>query len=64
MEDVETGEDSRMKVVPHRRGAGAVCRYAQIMIDEYQDSNLIQEIILNSVSRGTRAFPMCSWWVT
>ena len=26
-------------------------RYVQIMIDEYQDSNLIQEIILNSVSR-------------
>lgn len=27
-------------------------RYVQIMIDEYQDSNLIQEIILNSVARG------------
>ncbi len=27
-------------------------RYVQIMIDEYQDSNLIQEIILNSVAQG------------
>lgn len=26
-------------------------QYAEIMIDEYQDSNLVQEIILNSVSR-------------
>ncbi|GFI10918.1 ATP-dependent helicase/nuclease subunit A [Lachnospiraceae bacterium] len=32
-------------------------RYVQIMIDEYQDSNLIQEIILNSVSRRERGCP-------
>lgn len=31
--------------------------YAQIMIDEYQDSNLIQEIILNSVSRAPLGEP-------
>ena len=27
-------------------------RYVQIMIDEYQDSNLLQEVILNSVAQG------------
>ncbi len=32
-------------------------RYVQIMIDEYQDSNLIQEIILNSVSRKESGTP-------
>ncbi len=32
-------------------------RYVQIMIDEYQDSNLIQEIILNSVSRREAGIP-------
>ena len=26
-------------------------KYEEILIDEYQDSNLVQEIILNSVSR-------------
>ena len=32
-------------------------RYEQIMIDEYQDSNLIQEIILSSVSRRDAGSP-------
>lgn len=32
-------------------------RYVQIMIDEYQDSSLIQEIILNSVSRKESGSP-------
>ncbi len=32
-------------------------RYVQIMIDEYQDSNLMQEIILNSVSRREAGIP-------
>lgn len=52
VEDVETGEDSRMKIVQTDAARELSARYAQIMIDEYQDSNLIQEIILNSVSRG------------
>lgn len=32
-------------------------RYAQVMIDEYQDSSLIQELILNSVSRREAGSP-------
>ncbi len=32
-------------------------RYVEIMIDEYQDSNLIQEVILNSISRRKSGQP-------
>lgn len=31
-------------------------KFAEIAIDEYQDSNLVQEYILNSVSRGNNIF--------
>ena len=35
------------------------------MIDEYQDSNLVQETILTSVSRASRGSCMTSsWWAT
>ena len=52
MEDVKTDENGRLRPVPTAAARELSARYAQIMIDEYQDSNLIQEIILNSVSRG------------
>lgn len=50
-EDV-TEEGGRMKILPSDAAKELSGRYAHIMIDEYQDSNLIQEIILNSVSKG------------
>ena len=31
-------------------------KYEEIAIDEYQDSNLVQEYILNSVSNGNNIF--------
>ncbi len=31
-------------------------KYEEILIDEYQDSNLVQETILNSISRGNNIF--------
>lgn len=31
-------------------------KYEEILIDEYQDSNLVQESILNSISRGNNTF--------
>ena len=52
VEDVKTDENGRLWPVPTAAARELSARYAQIMIDEYQDSNLIQEIILNSVSRG------------
>ena len=36
--------------------------FAEIMIDEYQDSNLVQEKLLTSVSEWRRAFTISSWW--
>ncbi len=52
VKDVQTDAEGKLKVVPTDAAKELSARYAQIMIDEYQDSNLIQEIILNSVSRG------------
>lgn len=52
VEDVEPDGDGKLKIVPTDAAKELSGRYAQIMIDEYQDSNLIQEIILNSVSKG------------
>ena len=34
-------------------------RFAEIMIDEYQDSNYVQELILNSISREQDGKPNC-----
>lgn len=52
VEDVGPDGDGKLKIVPTDAAKELSGRYAQIMIDEYQDSNLIQEIILNSVSKG------------
>lgn len=55
VQEEESGTESRSRELcltvteAARELAG---RYVQIMIDEYQDSNLIQEVILNSVARG------------
>lgn len=32
-------------------------RFTEILVDEYQDSNLVQEIILNAISRNDRGTP-------
>ncbi len=45
-------EEGKMLIEPSDAARELAGRYVQIMIDEYQDSNLIQEIILNSVARG------------
>ena len=59
VEDVETGEDGEgLRLLPTDAARELAGRYAQIMIDEYQDSNLIQEMILNSVSRRAGS-PQC-----
>ncbi len=50
VEDVTEENNGEMRVTDAARELAG--RYVQIMIDEYQDSNLIQEVILNSVARG------------
>ena len=36
-------------------------KYLEIAIDEYQDSNLVQEYILSSVSKGNNIFMVGRW---
>ncbi len=45
-------EESDGKRIPSRAAADLREKYAQIMIDEYQDSNLVQETLLNAIARG------------
>lgn len=52
VEDVREDEEGRLVPIPTDAARELAGHYMQIMIDEYQDSNLIQEIILNSVSGG------------
>ena len=44
------GEDGR----PTDAARAYAARYREIFIDEYQDSNLVQEILLNSISGESR----------
>lgn len=44
------GEDENGHVVPSAAGISVSERYREILIDEYQDSNFLQEDILNCVS--------------
>ncbi len=39
-------------------------RFEEILVDEYQDSNLVQEVILNSISRKIMELQIFSWWAT
>ena len=54
--DVQETE-SGLRIVPTDAARELSEHYVQIMIDEYQDSNLIQEVILNSVSRKEAGEP-------
>jgi len=37
-------------------------RFAEILVDEYQDSNLVQETIINMISKGMTQVPVYLWW--
>ena len=47
-------EEKDGKLVPSPSAAEYQDRFDEVMIDEYQDSNLVQETILTSVSRVSR----------
>ena len=49
-------QDEEGKVVPTQVAKKLQEKFIEIAIDEYQDSNLIQEYILNSVSKGNNIF--------
>ena len=46
----EQGED--LKLRPSKTAFGYRERYAEIMVDEYQDSNLVQEIMISMISKA------------
>lgn len=50
-------QDENGEIRPSRAALGYRERYAEILVDEYQDSNLIQEIIINMVSRADTGKP-------
>ena len=45
------------QILPTEAAGELAARFDEIMIDEYQDSNLVQEVILNSVSREREGKP-------
>ena len=50
--EILNDEDEEGNLVPSETARQIAARYKEIMIDEYQDSNYIQEAILSSVSKG------------
>jgi len=48
--------DEEGKITPTEVAKTYMEKYAEIAIDEYQDSNLVQEYILNSISNGKNIF--------
>ncbi len=49
-------EEQGNKYVPTKTAEKYMEKFEEIAIDEYQDSNLVQEYILNAVSRGNNIF--------
>ena len=49
-------KDNDGKIEPTEMAKKYQDKYTEIAIDEYQDSNLVQEYILNSVSKGNNIF--------
>lgn len=46
-----TKEDDNGEIVPSSAALSLRDKYSEIMIDEYQDSNMVQEVILNIISK-------------
>lgn len=38
-------------------------KFEEILVDEYQDTNRVQEQIISSFKRGDASMVTCSWWV-
>ncbi len=57
VQDVRTGEAGELQVIPTAAAEELTDYFEEIMIDEYQDSNLLQEVLLTSVSRIRRGTP-------
>jgi len=49
-------------IIPSRTAISYRERFAEILVDEYQDSNLVQETIINMISKGDDASPGVFMW--
>ncbi|WP_422447276.1 helicase-exonuclease AddAB subunit AddA [Thermoanaerobacterium sp. DL9XJH110] len=52
-----TTVDGDGNILPSRAALDLRKRFDEIMIDEYQDSNMVQEVILNIISRNSEGLP-------
>lgn len=52
-----TESDEEGNIVPSAAAVELRDKYEEILIDEYQDSNMVQEVLLNSISRKDSASP-------
>ncbi len=57
VQDVTADEKGKPVVIPTGAAEELADYFEELMIDEYQDSNMLQEVLLTSVSRGRRGTP-------
>ena len=57
-----TQKDEDGNLIPSQTAVTYRERFVEVMVDEYQDSNLVQEIIIKMISRAPEEGQMCSWW--
>lgn len=55
--EILTQTDENGAVIPSTAAALLRDRYEEILVDEYQDSNLVQEVIINSISKKVPQVP-------
>lgn len=55
--EILTDKDADGKIIPSKAALELRERYEEILIDEYQDSNLVQEVILSTISRNESKNP-------
>ena len=55
--DILSVQDNEGQIRPSKIALKYKERFEEILVDEYQDSNLVQEIIINMISRGDRGKP-------
>ncbi|WHH57448.1 helicase-exonuclease AddAB subunit AddA [Petroclostridium sp. X23] len=49
--EILTGQDADGNMIPTKTAEDLQQRFEEILIDEYQDSNMVQEVIMNVISR-------------
>lgn len=55
--DILTEKDDKGNIIPSEISLELRKKYEEILIDEYQDSNLIQEVIMSMVSKKDTEYP-------